>query len=99
MKATEEQVNALIATLKPVNIYERLREDGKIEKEIDFPHDAIYTAAIDIQGFYPSEWPTGRTGSAQIDVFVKDFAVNGEVIEITPAQWIRIINAVYGMIY
>lgn len=99
MKATDTEVDRFIATLKPVNIYERLREDGKIEKEIDFPHDAIYTAAIDIQGFYPSEWPTGRTGKAQIDVFVTDFAVHGEVVEITSEQTVRIINAVHGMIY
>jgi hypothetical protein len=99
MNATDEQVNALIDTLKPVSIKDQLKEFGKIRKEIEFPEDADYTALIEIQGFYPSEWPTGRTGSSQIDVFVSDFAVYGDVHEITPAQEVRIINAVYGLIY
>jgi hypothetical protein len=99
MNATDTEVNNLIDTLKPVNIYERLREDGKIEKEIDFPYDAIYTASINIQGFYPYEWPTGRTGKAQIDVFVTDFFIEGEAVEITPEQRVRIMTAVYGLIY
>ncbi len=99
MKSTDEQVNKLIYSLTTVSIKDQLKEFGKVRKEIEFPEEADYTALIEIQGFYPSEWPTGRTGSAQIDVFVSDFAVNGDVIEITPAQEVRIINAVYGLIY
>jgi len=99
MEATDEQVNALIATLKPISIKDRLKEFGKVRKEIEFPEDADYTALIEIQGFYPTEFPVGRTGSSQIDVFVEDFAVFGDVHEISPEQQVRIINAVYGLIY
>lgn len=99
MKATDEQVDNLIYSLKPVSIKDQLKEFGKVKKEIDFPEEADYTALIEIQGFYPSAFPVGRTGSAQIDVFVSDFAVYGDVHEISPAQGVRIINAVYGMIY
>jgi len=99
MQATDEQVDSLIYSLKPISIKDQLKEFGKVRKEIEFDEDADYTALIEIQGFYPTAFPIGRTGGSQIDVFVEDFAVYGDVHEISSEQQVRIINAVYGLIY
>ena len=95
MKATDEQVTEFINSLKSVEILDELEEFNKAVKEIDFPDDAKYTALIRVEAFYASEFPTGRYGSPQIDVFVSDFCIDGEGYDLSAKQLERIMRDVY----
>jgi hypothetical protein len=95
MNATDEQVNEFIKSLRSIEIFDELREYGKAKAEYEFNENEKYTAMITVEAFYATEFPTGRYGRPQIDVFVSDFCIDGEGYDLSSDQLTRIMTDVY----